>query len=172
MSEEIGLGLSLVLKPLPWDRVAGLSRVFPETAGMRAWPGVCLVACLAESLLSLGHWSSPVSASPIAHPSVPLSPCAVTFYFLCPSHSLPTVLLLLYPHGTVSGRAEAQLRVFIIELEITQKATGTILGHESPGKQRERTVFLIGDGDCPCHSRVPFLPPRAICAGRQQGWPP
>lgn len=74
--------------------------------------------------------------------------------------------------GRFLGAAEAQVRVIIIELEITQKATGPILGHESPGKQRERTVFLIGDGDCPCHSRVPFLPLGAIGAGGQQGWTP
>lgn len=77
MSEEMGLVLKLLLKSLPWERVAVLSRVFPETADMKAWPGVHLGACVAESLLILGRWSSPVSAFTIAHPSVPLSPHAV-----------------------------------------------------------------------------------------------
>jgi hypothetical protein len=43
--------------------------------------------------------------------------------------------------GQFLEAAEALLRVIITELEITHKATGPILGHESPGKQREWTVF-------------------------------
>lgn len=122
-----------------------LPGVFPGAVGIRVWPGVSLYPS-SRVPPCLGSLVVPCPSFPIAHPSVPtLSMCCdlappESFSFFA-NHS-PT------PRPGWGNFWEPQKQSFESlshTLEITQKATGPILGHESRGKQSGCTVWI---GDC------------------------